>query len=423
MGNRKMRIIGPFPLRGEVSVAGAKNASLPELAASLLCDRPLFLENVAKVEDILSMIEALRFLGVRIFQGENGVELLADGVNGIELPADVVGISRSSILVLAPLLARMGKARVALPRGCPIGGRQINYHLDGLRTLGARVEEEAGYIVADCHRLTGNRFRFPQKSVTGTENLIMAACLAHGETRLENCALEPEVGDLVRLLATLGVRIEKNDDSIVIQGSGGQALSGGRHVVIPDRIEAGTWLIAGAFPGNSIAVRGAHDSHLQSLLGLLRLAGADVLCSDLAIRVSGRELRAIDLVTEAFPGFPTDLQAQFMALMTQADGVSHISETIFENRMQHAVELVKMGASIRVDQNTAMVRGPGKLKGAEINATDLRASAALLLAATQAKGETRINNVRQLFRGYQDLPQKMISLGAELEIFQSQEVV
>jgi len=423
MGNRKMRVVGPFPLRGEVSVAGAKNASLPELAASLLSDQALFLENVPHVEDIVSMIEALQYLGVKVLRGENGVELLADVVKGVHVPDEVVGISRASILVLAPLLARMGKARVALPRGCPIGGRQINFHLDGLRALGARVEEVAGHIVADCPRLTGNHYCFPQKSVTGTENLIMAATLAHGESVLENCALEPEVGDLVSLLCSLGAKINKEGDKIFVQGNCGQPLAGGRHMVIPDRIEAGTWLIAGAFPENSVTVCGVCDSHVKSLLELLNQAGADILCGDMTITVSGRELRGLEVVTEAFPGFPTDLQAQLMALMTQAEGVSHISEAIFDNRMQHAFELVKMGAVIDVKQNTATIRGPVRLRGAEINATDLRASAALLLAATQAEGETRINNVRQLFRGYQDMPQKIISLGAVLEVTQSQEVV
>ncbi len=418
-----MRIVGPFPLRGEVGVAGAKNASLPELASSLLSERALFLENVPRVEDIASMIDALRHLGIKILQSDTGVELLADAPQKVHVPADVVGISRASILVLAPLLARMGKARVALPRGCAIGDRHVNFHLDGLRSLGARVEEEDCHIVADCPSLQGNRFRFPQKTVTGTENLVMAACLARGETRLDNCALEPEVADLVRLLVTMGAPIEWQEDSILIQGSGGQPLNGGRHLVIPDRIEAGTWLIAGAFPGNSITVRSAQASHLECLLELLRQSGAEVLCSDLAITVNGRELIGTDLITEPFPGFPTDLQAQMMVLMTQAGGISHITETIFENRMQHALELIKMGASIELRQNRAVISGPVQIRGAVINATDLRASAALLLAATRAQGETVINNVRQLFRGYQDLPQKMMSLGATLEIVQSKEVV
>lgn len=418
-----MKIVGPSPLRGELGVAGAKNASLPELAASLLSDRALFLENVPRVEDIASMMDALRHLGVKILSGDSGVELLADTPRQVHVPAEVVGISRASILVLAPLLARMGKARVALPRGCPIGGRQVNFHLEGLRSLGARVLQEDGHIVADCALLKGSRYRFPQKTVTGTENLVMAACLAKGETVLENCALEPEVGDLVRLLVTMGAQIEWRGDSIRIQGSAGQPLAGGRHLVIPDRIEAGTWLIAGAFPGNSITVRSAQASHLESLLDLLRRCGAEVLCTDTAIRVQGRELRGLDLVTEPFPGFPTDLQAQMMVLMTQADGMSTIRETIFENRMQHALELVKMGALIELEQNRAVIRGPGRLNGAVINATDLRASAALLLAATRAEGETVINNVRQLFRGYQDLPQKIVTLGAMLEIEQSKEVV
>lgn len=423
MGNRKMKLFGPFPLLGEVDVAGAKNASLPELSASLLSDQLLVLDNVPRVEDIGSMIQALQHLGVKILQRESGVELLADAVSGVHVPEEVVGISRASILVLAPLLARMGRARVALPKGCPIGGRHINFHLQGLRALGVSVLEEDGHIVADCPKLIGNRFVFPQKSVTGTENLIMAACLAHGESRLDNCALEPEVGDLIQLLGSLGAVMEPRGDSILIQGSGGQPLGGGRHRVIPDRIEAGTWLIAGAFPGNSVRVAGAVESHLQSLIDLLRQAGARVSCLDGAIEVSGEELRGLVFETEAFPGFPTDLQAQMMALMTQAEGLSRIGETIFENRMQHARELVKMGASIEVEQNMATIRGPVRLKGAEINATDLRASAALMLAASRAQGETRINNVRQLFRGYQDLPQKIISLGAKLEIYQTQEVI
>lgn len=423
MGNRKMKIMGPSLLKGEVCVAGAKNASLPELAATLLCDGAVFLENVPKVEDIASMTEALAHLGVKILPGDHGLELLADAVSGTHVPAEVVGISRASILVLAPLLARKGLARVALPRGCPIGGRQINFHLDGLRRLGARVDESDGHIVAACQRLQGNRFRFPQKSVTGTENLIMAAALAHGETCLENCALEPEVGDLVRMLNVLGGRIEIDGETILIQGSDGQPLSGGRHLVIPDRIEAGTWLIAGAFPGNEITVRGGQSSHLMSLLDLLRSAGAHVQVDDLTMTVRGQELTAQDVVTEAFPGFPTDLQAQIMVLLTQARGESRITETIFENRMQHALELCKMGAQIELDHRTALVRGPVPLTGAEINATDLRASAALLLAATRAEGSTQINNVRQLFRGYQDLPQKIVALGARLDIFQSQEGV
>jgi UDP-N-acetylglucosamine 1-carboxyvinyltransferase len=423
MGNRKMKILGPSLLKGVVGVAGAKNASLPELAAALLSDGAVFLENVPKVEDIASMTEALAHLGVKILPGTNGLELLADAVSGTHVPAEVVGISRASILVLAPLLTRMGLARVALPRGCPIGGRQINFHLDGLRTLGARVEEENGHIVAACKRLVGSRFRFPQKSVTGTENLIMAAALARGETRLENCAQEPEVVDLVCMLNNLGAQIDMEGETITIQGRDGTPLAGGRHLVIPDRIEAGTWLIAGAFPGNEITVRGGQPSHLTSLLDLLRAAGAEVILDEMSMTVRGRELAPQNIVTEAFPGFPTDLQAQMMVLLTQARGLSQISETIFENRMQHAHELCKMGARIEVVQNAAVVRGPVRLQGAEINATDLRASAALLLAASRAEGTTQINNVRQLFRGYEDLPQKMVALGARLEIFQSQEVV
>ncbi len=423
MGNRKLKIFGPFPLRGEVSVAGAKNASLPELAAALLSDRTVQLENVPRVEDIDSMIEALCHLGVKVERDGAAVDLLADGLDTVHVPGRVVGISRASILVLAPLLARMGKARVALPRGCPIGGRQINYHLDGLRRLGARVDEEDGHIVADCPRLTGNRFRFPQKTVTGTENLVMAACLAQGETRLENCALEPEVGDLVRLLNSLGARIDCQQDTITVQGRDGQPLTGGRHRIIADRIEAGTWLIAGAFPGNSVTVHDARADHLGSLLDLLVRTGADVRCAERTITVSGRDLRGLDIATEAFPGFPTDLQAQMMVLLTQADGQSQIAETIFDNRMQHALELVKMGACIQVRQNRAEIRGPVRLQGARINATDLRASAALLLAASRADGETWISNARQLFRGYQDMPEKIVSLGARLEIIQTPEGV
>jgi len=411
----KFHIVGPTPLVGQVKASGAKNAALPALTASLLTDQPLTLRRVPRVRDIRTMQKLLDHLGIVSEEADGALTLRRERPNPEhEAPYDLVKTMRASVLVLGPLVAKEGHARVSLPGGCAIGVRPIDQHLKGLAALGADVKLTHGYVETSAERLTGARFRFDMPTVTGTENVMMAACLARGTTVLENCALEPEVGDLARLLNAMGARISgAGEKTIVIDGV--NSLGAAEHAIIPDRIEGGTYLIGAALTGGDVLLAGANAADLAPLLDKLAEIGATVEVTAEGIRVHTEgELRARDVETAPHPGFPTDLQAQYMVLMTQAQGVATISETIFENRFQHAPELMRMGADIRVDGGRARVHGPTPLTGAGVMATDLRASACLILAGVAAEGETVVDRIYHLDRGYERMELKLQSLGARV---------
>lgn len=413
-----LRIEGPCRLEGRIRASGAKNAALPILAAALLTDEPLRLTNLPQVRDIRTMLELLHHLGVLRREEVDGTVTVQMGRNGNSdmAPYELVKTMRASVLVLGPLLARRGRARVSLPGGCAIGVRPVDQHLKGLEALGVEVNIHHGYIDARCNGLRGGRFRFDQKTVGGTENLLMAASLARGTTVLENCAQEPEIVDLARLLTAMGARISgAGEDRIEIEGV--DSLHGASHDVIPDRIEAGTYLIGAALTGGDVTVEGTKPGDLRPLLEKLDEVGAWVETESGAIRVRReRPLQARSVITEPHPGFPTDLQAQFMVLMTQANGISTISETVFENRFQHVPELARMGADIRIEKGTyARIHGPSPLSGASVMATDLRASASLVLAGLVATGETRVHRIYHLDRGYERMEAKLRQLGARAE--------
>lgn len=412
----KFHIVGPSRLKGRVRASGAKNAALPALAATLLADgEPLTLHRIPRVRDIRTMMKLLDHLGVSSEESGEGLVFRRDRpTSDHDAPYEVVKTMRASVLVLGPLLARFGHARVSLPGGCAIGVRPIDQHLKGLEALGARVELSHGYVEANADRLQGARFRFDMPTVTGTENVLMAACLAKGTTVLENCAREPEILDLANLLNTMGARISgAGEETIVIDGV--DSLGGGEHTIIADRIEGGTYLIGAALTRGDVTLEGSSPADLAPLLDKLAEAGAKVEVQGTDIRVTATDgLEARDLDTEPHPGFPTDLQAQWMALMTSADGVSTIRETIFENRFQHAPELMRMGADIRVEGNSARVYGARRLTGAGVMATDLRASACLVLAGVAAEGETVVDRIYHLERGYEGMELKLQSLGARV---------
>jgi len=413
----KFLIHGGVPLRGEVAISGAKNSALPALAACLLTEEPVVLHRVPRVRDVLTMEKLLRSIGARTETKGGALRVEAREILSPEAPYQLVKTMRASSLVLGPLVARARRARVSLPGGCAIGARPINLHLAGLERLGARIRQEHGYVEAEApDGLRGACFTFDRVSVTGTEDLMMAAVLARDETVLENAAREPEVKDLADLLLQMGARIEGAGTSTIrIQGV--ERLHGAEHTIIPDRIEAGTFLIAGAITGGEVLVAGCAPEHLTALVVKLRKAGAEVSeagADALRIRSAG-PLRAVDVITEEHPGFATDLQAQFMALMTQAEGVSLITETIFENRFMHALELARMGANIRVEGRRATVTGPSRLTGASVLASDLRASASLVLAGLVARGETLIDRVYHIDRGYEQIESKLSALGARIQ--------
>jgi UDP-N-acetylglucosamine 1-carboxyvinyltransferase len=417
-------IHGGRPLTGRVVVSGAKNAALPELAAVCLSREPLEFSNMPLVEDIKVMFAALGEIGA---QGEirgplsgdlqgNSIRIAMSAVGSPLVSRQTAHTTRASILLLGPLLARHGQAKVSMPGGCSIGERKINFHLQGLERMGAEIRTEGDYLLARCDRLRGVEYDFPGKTVTGTENLIMAATLAEGTTMLRNCALEPEVADLITLLREMGADISSQDgESIVIRGQ--TSLHGASHRVIPDRIEAGTYLIAGCFAGNDIRVQGIVPEHLQRLRNILAGMGADIVAAENELHSrGGTPLEPAAVVTEPYPGFPTDLQAQLTTLLTQADGESRVRETIFNDRFRHVGELSRLGADIEVQGDTAVVRGRSRLRGAVLKTTDLRASAALVLGGLAAEGETLIENSYQLFRGYENMPEKLQKLGAEITI-------
>jgi UDP-N-acetylglucosamine 1-carboxyvinyltransferase len=409
-------IRGGRRLEGEVVVSGAKNAALPLLFATLLTRERCVIRDVPALADIRTTILMLRHLGARVAASPDGHEVVVEArdVTSIEAPYELVKTMRASFLVLGPLLARFGHARVSTPGGCAIGARPVDLHLAGLQKMGARLQISEGYVEAECERLRGAKIVLDLPSVGATQQLMMAAALAEGTTVLENAAREPEIICLSRALESMGAEVVGAGTSeITIEGRpelGGATLS-----VIPDRIEAGSYLVAGAITGGAVRVIGARGDHLEAFLGKLREAGVRVLEGESGISVEpDGGLRAVDVKTMPYPGFPTDLQAQFMTLMTRAEGTSTITETIFENRFMHAQELVRMGADIHPDGSRAVVRGPAMLSGAPVMATDLRASICLVLAGLAARGTTRVSRVYHLDRGYERLEEKLSALGAEI---------
>ena len=407
-------------LRGRVRVSGAKNAALPAMAASLLTDEPVRLRNLPRVRDIQTTGRLLQEMGCRVglddLQTSHGCELVTGQPTSCVAPYELVKTMRSSVLVLGPLLARFGRARVSLPGGCAIGARPIDLHIKGLKKLGASLTIEHGYVEAKAPRLTGETVAFDRITVTGTENLMMAACLARGETILHNAAREPEVTDLADLLRSMGARIE-GDGSSTIRIQGRPELGGADHTIIPDRIEAGTFMVAGAITGGAVELVNCRPEHLTAVMDKLEETGIAIESSGPnACRVTApRRLQARDVTTMEYPGFATDMQAQYMALMTQAHGLSIVTETIFESRFLHASELVRMGADIRIEGNRAVISGRTNLTGAKVLASDLRASASLILAGLVASGETLVHRVYHLDRGYEAIEKKLKSLGASIQ--------
>jgi UDP-N-acetylglucosamine 1-carboxyvinyltransferase len=410
----KLAIEGGRTLSGEIGISGAKNAALPILCASLLAADPIRLTNVPDLKDVRTTLTLLEQMGVRAEMSAGAVSLDASHVDNPTAPYDLVKTMRASILVLGPLVARFGVARVSLPGGCAIGARPVDQHIKGLEAMGAEISIEHGYIEARAKRLKGARIVTDMITVTGTENLLMAAVLADGETVLENAAREPEVGDLARLLVGMGAKIEGiGTDRLVVQGV--EKLHGARHMVIPDRIEAGTFLCAVAAAGGDVTLRDVRPDTLEAVTAKLREAGATIEEGGDWIRVRmHRRPSAVSMRTSEYPAFPTDMQAQFMALNAIAEGTAQVVETIFENRFMHVQELNRLGASITVDGNTALVTGVPKLSGATVMATDLRASASLVIAGLVADGETLVDRIYHLDRGYDRMEEKLTLIGANV---------
>jgi UDP-N-acetylglucosamine 1-carboxyvinyltransferase len=414
----KFVIRGGSPLLGTIRVSGAKNAALPAIAAALLTDEPVILENIPQVRDIETTRKLLAAMGAEVELGygraQHRTTISARNLTTPEASYELVKQMRASSLVLGPLVARCGRARVSLPGGCAIGSRPIDMHVKGLELLGATITQDHGYIEATAKRLTGAEIVFEKITVTGTEDLLMAATLADGETVMKNCAREPEVEDLANLLNKMGAQIEGAGTS-TIRVKGVDKLHGAKHRIIPDRIEAATFIIAGALTGGDLNVAGCDPGHLGALLQKLAEVGVKTAHSAESIRVMGEgAFRASDMVTEEYPGFPTDMQAQYMVLATQAEGTSVVTENIFENRFMHAQELVRMGANIKIEGRNAIVRGKTTLSAAAVLASDLRASASLVLAALVADGETIIDRVYHIDRGYENIEEKLRGVGAQI---------
>jgi len=416
----KLLIRGGRPLQGEVAISGAKNAALPELCAALLTAEPVLLTNVPRLQDVSTTLKLLRQMGaVADWTDASGhtVSIDAGPVNSPVAPYELVKTMRASILVLGPLLARFGVAVVSLPGGCAIGSRPVDQHIKGLQAMGAQIAVERGNIIAKTTRLKGARITTDMVTVTGTENLLMAATLAEGETVLENAAQEPEIPDLAEMLIAMGAQIEGHGTRrIRIQGVDKLHAPKVPHRIIPDRIETGTFLCAVAATGGDVVLRGTRADHLDAVLEKLREAGVDIETGDdwIRVRATGRP-RAVSFRTSEYPAFPTDMQAQFMAVNCVAQGVAKISETIFENRFMHVNELVRLGANVQIDGHTALVQGVAGLSGAAVMATDLRASASLVIAGLVADGETRIDRIYHLDRGYDGMEAKLRGLGADIE--------
>ena len=413
---QKILVTGGPSLMGEVRISGAKNAVLPILCATLLADGPVEVRNVPKLHDVLTTAKLLQQLGAGVERSEGAMTIDPRGVNSHVAPYDLVKTMRASVLVLGPLLARYGDAEVSLPGGCAIGSRPVDQHIKGLQALGADISVDHGFIKASAKRLRGARHVFEMVSVGATENVLMAATLAEGTTVLENAAMEPEIVDLADCLRALGARISgAGTPRITIEGV--DTLRGGSHAVVADRIETGTFLVAAAMTGGRVVARNARPDTLDAVLDKLREAGADVMVEgdSIALDMRGRRPRAVDIVTAPHPGFPTDMQAQFMAMNCIAEGTGIIHETIFENRFMHVQELLRLGADIRVDGHTAVVRGIERLSGAPVMATDLRASASLILAGLAADGDTLIDRIYHLDRGYENIEAKLSGLGAKIK--------
>ncbi|MDH5264234.1 MAG: UDP-N-acetylglucosamine 1-carboxyvinyltransferase [Betaproteobacteria bacterium] len=411
---QKLSIQGGVPLSGEIRVSGAKNAALPILAAGLLADAPMRVANLPRLKDVETMLALLERMGVRVSREDGGASLDAGRITDPFAPYELVKTMRAAILALGPLVARFGEARVSLPGGCAIGERPVDLHIKGLEAMGARVDIESGYIHAKAARLKGARIFMDTVTVTGTENLMMAACLAEGETVLENAAREPEVVDLAQCLAAMGARIRgEGTDVIVIEGV--RRLGGVDYAVMPDRIEAGTFLAAAAATRGSVTITHAPVAALDAVIEKLREAGAEISAAGraLSIRMAGRP-RSVSLRTAPYPAFPTDMQAQFLALNTIASGTALVTETIFENRFMHVQELRRLGARIDIEGNTAVVQGVERLAGATVMATDLRASASLVIAGLVAEGETVVDRIYHLDRGYERLEEKLSRIGARI---------
>ena len=409
-------IKGGARLTGEVRVSGAKNAALPILASSLLASGPSIFRNVPNLGDVRTMCRLLGDLGAKVTE-EPGESTVIDtsGVDNVEAPYDLVKTMRASVVVLGPLTARHGRARVSLPGGCAIGARPIDQHLKGLQAMGAKIELAHGYVTTRAKRLHGASIVFDMVTVTGTENLMMAAALADGHTTLENSAREPEVEELARVLNKMGARI-RGAGTHLITIDGVPELRPVEHTIIPDRIEAGTLLVAAAITRGNVLVRDCLPEHMEAIVAKLRATGVEVTAEDGGLRVRAKaDLKPADISTQPFPGFPTDMQAQFMVLMTRAKGQSVLTETIFENRFMHVPELQRMGADIQVEGRTVIIKGPTKLTGAEVMATDLRASASLVLAGLIADGTTEVRRIYHLDRGYDRLDKKLRGLGADVK--------
>jgi UDP-N-acetylglucosamine 1-carboxyvinyltransferase len=419
----KLVIRGGNPLLGTVRISGAKNAALPCMAAALLTDEPVIIENIPQVRDIETTRKLLSAMGAEVELGygraQHRTTICARTLASPEASYELVKTMRASTLVLGPLVARCGRARVSLPGGCAIGARPIDLHIKGLERLGAKITQDHGYVEATTDPLKGNRLHgaeivFDKITVTGTEDLLMAATLAEGETVMQNCAREPEVADLAALLNAMGANIQGAGTS-TIRIRGVEKLHGARHRIIPDRIEAGTFIIAAALTGGDLNVSGCDPQHLTAVLQKLAETGVKTVIKSDCVRVMGDQpLQAADMNTEEYPGFPTDMQAQYMALVTQAAGTSIVTENIFENRFMHAQELVRMGANIKIEGRRAVVRGSAPLSAAAVLASDLRASASLVLAALVADGETIIDRVYHLDRGYENIEEKLKGVGAEI---------
>ena len=408
-------IDGGRKLQGDVVAGGAKNAALPIMAASILADGPVVLDNVPSLRDVDTFISLLEMLGLSVLDERPRLEIRSGSPENSEAPYELVKKMRASILVLGPLQASAGEARVSLPGGCAIGERPVEQHLKGLKAMGAEIDINHGYIEARAGRLKGARIYLDVPTVTGTENLMMAACLARGETVIENAACEPEVVDLARALKGMGARITgAGGDTLVIEGV--KSLSGLEHRVMPDRIEAATYLTAGMITAGKVTVAGCRPENMDVVILKMREAGGRIETGDDYLKVTGpRRPRSVDVKTLPHPGYPTDMQAQMMALMSVSGGLSVITETVFENRFMHAAELNRMGADINIEGHSAIVRGSASLSGAQVMATDLRAGASLVLAGLVAEGQTRVSRVYHLERGYEDMPGKMNALGASVE--------
>jgi UDP-N-acetylglucosamine 1-carboxyvinyltransferase len=413
---QKLEIEGGVPLSGDVTISGAKNAALPVLAATLLADGPVMLSNVPHLNDITTTVKLLRQMGVEVvFHDGVRLEIDSSGVNNLVAPYDLVKTMRASILVLGPLLGRFGRADVSLPGGCAIGARPVDLHVKALQAMGASIEIENGYIRARAERLRGTRLVLDTVTVTGTENLLMAAVFADGESLIENAAREPEVVDLAKFLIAMGARIE-GEGTPTIRVQGVDSLTGVNYAIMPDRIETGTYLVAAAVTGGRIRVRKTAPDTLDAVLQKLAQAGATIETGAdwISLDMQGQRPRAVDVSTAPFPAFPTDMQAQFCALNAVALGSGVITETIFENRFQHALEMQRMGADMTVRGNTVLIRGVEALKGAEVMATDLRASASLVLAGLAARGKTTVARIYHIDRGYESLEEKLSKLGARI---------